>query len=576
MLILDRHGIAEALREIALLLRFHGEDHFRARAYEVAADAVDTLREDLDALVRERRLTEIEGVGKALAATIAELHESGESGLRDKLRQGVPHGFRDLVALSGLGPKKIMALYEKLAVDDVEDLQRACEQGQVRRVAGFGEKTEKRILESIRRGRKRDHGHLLHEALEVAADVMRHLEQAPGVREVRLAGSTRRSKEVVSDVDLFAAADDPRAVIARLRDFSAVAEMVESSERGCRVRIAGGPFVDLAVTEPKGRAVNWLRATGSRAHLAKLEAIANDRGLALADEGLVRLADGSTIAVATEEEVYAHLGLRYVPPELREDQGEVEAALDGSLPEDLVRVDDICGLVHCHTTYSDGKNTIEEMARAADAMGMRYLTITDHSQTASYAGGLEVDRLKRQWDEIERVQESVEVRLLRGTESDILADGALDYPDAILEKLDVVIASIHSRMSMDAEQMTARLVGAVRQPIFKIWGHPLGRLLRKRPPVECRVEAVLDALAESRAAIEINGDPYRLDLEPRWLREARIRGIRFVVSSDAHSTKSLANLRFGVAMARRGWVRRGEVLNVLPAEQFANAVRPAA
>ena len=277
----------------------------------------------------------------------------------------------------------------------------------------------------------------------------------------------------------------------------------------------------------------------------------------------------------TEADLYRHLGLPYLPPELREGVGEIEAALAGELPAELVEEGDIQGLVHCHTNYSDGRHTVEEMARAAEAMGMQYITITDHSPTASYAGGLTLDRLKRQWDEIDRVQEKVKVQLLRGTESDILADGSLDYPDAVLEKMDVVIASIHNRYKMDEAQMTRRVVAALKNPLFKVWGHALGRYVQSRPPIAVKMDEVLDAAAESRVAIEVNGDPHRLDLEPRWQREARRRGIRFVVSTDAHSTRELRNVRFGVAMARRGWLRRSEVLNTLGVDEFRRAVRPA-
>jgi DNA polymerase (family 10) len=267
--------------------------------------------------------------------------------------------------------------------------------------------------------------------------------------------------------------------------------------------------------------------------------------------------------------------LPFIPPELREDAGEIEAATAGALPADLVTAGDLRGFVHCHTVFSDGQHTVEQMARAADALGAEYMTITDHSPAAAYAGGLTVDRLKAQWEEIARVQEKVAVRLLRGTESDILADGSLDYPDAILEQLDVVIASIHRRHRMDASQMTERLVRTMALPCFKIWGHALGRLILSRPPVECRVEEVLDAAAAGRAAVEINGDPRRLDLAPLWLRAARERSIRFVVSTDAHSMDELGNVRYGVAMARRGWVRRDEVLNTRSAGEFARAVAPA-
>jgi DNA polymerase (family 10) len=331
-----------------------------------------------------------------------------------------------------------------------------------------------------------------------------------------------------------------------------------ASFEGC---LATGVPVRVHVVPRAAWAVTLLRATGSAAHVERLERLAQERGVGLAG--------------SSEEELYGLLGLPFIPPELREDEGEIEAALSGGLPADLVTAGDIRGLVHCHTVYSDGQHTVEQMARAADALGMEYMTITDHSPSAAYAGGLTADRLKAQWDEIARVQETVSVRLLRGTESDILADGSLDYPDSILEQLDVVIASIHRRHRMDARQMTERLTRAMALPCFKIWGHALGRLINSRPPVECRVEEVLDVAAASRAAVEINGDPRRLDLAPRWLRAARERGLRFVVSTDAHSMTELGNVRYGVAMARRGWVRRGEVLNTGSVQQFAWSVAPA-
>jgi DNA polymerase (family 10) len=259
---------------------------------------------------------------------------------------------------------------------------------------------------------------------------------------------------------------------------------------------------------------------------------------------------------------------------MREDAGEIEAAGAGDFPHRLIDAEDVRGAIHCHTVDSDGRNTIEEMARAAEALGMRYLTITDHSATAGYAGGLSVERLRRQWDDIARVQERVDIRLLRGTEADILRDGALDFSDEVLRQLDVVIASVHARHGLDAPAMTERLVRALRHPVFKIWGHPLGRYVLTRPPFACDMDRVLDAAAGSRVAVEINGDPHRLDLEPRWIREARRRGVRFVISSDAHSTAALANFRWGVDMARRGWVGRDEVLNTLPADGFRAAVRP--
>jgi DNA polymerase (family 10) len=300
--------------------------------------------------------------------------------------------------------------------------------------------------------------------------------------------------------------------------------------------------------------------TGSTAHVEKLVSYASSKRSVLpCSDG-----SGSKRAPKWEEEIYRSLKLQYVPPELREDEGEIEAALAGRLNEDLLTLSDIKGMVHCHTTYSDGKHTIEQMVRAAEAMGMKYITITDHSPTAFYANGVNIDRLERQWEEIDEVQALVKIKMLRGPESDILANGKHDYPDRILEKFDVIVASIHARYKMDKAKMTERIVTAMREPVFKIWGHALGRLLERRPAFECDVERVLDVIADSRAAIEINGDPYRLDLEPRWVREARKRKIKFVISVDAHSMGALNNVQYGVAMARRGWVRKGEVLNALP------------
>jgi DNA polymerase (family 10) len=282
----------------------------------------------------------------------------------------------------------------------------------------------------------------------------------------------------------------------------------------------------------------------------------------------------SSTRVKSETDIYKRLGMQYVPPELREDTGEIEAALKRRVAEDLITTGDIQGMVHCHTMYSDGKHSVEQMVSAAEAMGMKYITITDHSPTAFYAGGVKIDRLQQQWEEIDRVQEQTKIRILKGTESDILADGSLDYPDWVLEQFDVIVASIHSRYKMDRDQMTRRIVAAMKQPVFKIWGHALGRRILQRPPFDCRVEEILDVIAESRAAVEINGDPYRLDMEPRWLREARKRKIKFVISVDAHSMGALNNVKFGVGIARRGWVRRGEVLNALGVKAFQKAVRP--
>jgi DNA polymerase (family 10) len=380
------------------------------------------------------------------------------------------------------------------------------------------------------------------------------------VERAETTGPLRRGVETLAAVDLLVASRAPDLVAESLAEWPRTARIEQPSAGIVNLRLAGAAQVAVEVVSPEGFEAAWHHTTGSDSHLAKVLSLPRR---------------SEAVVEPDERGLYSARGLPWIPPELREDAGEVEAARAGWLPDDLVRHEDLKGFVHCHTTHSDGRASIELMARAAQERGAEYITITDHSPAAFYANGVGLDRLHRQWDEIERVQERLSIRILRGTESDILPDGALDYPDAVLERMDVVIASIHARHGLDRRRMTQRIVRAMRQPIFKIWGHGLGRLIGRRPPVDCDVEAVLDAVAGSRAAIEVNGDPHRLDLEPRWLRAARERGIRFVISTDAHAPSELDNVRYGVITARRGWLRRGEVLNTLPLEQFQAAVRPA-
>jgi DNA polymerase (family 10) len=568
---MNRLAIARALGETADLLALTRREPFRARAYERGARVLERLGDaDFERLVAEARLITLAGIGQGLAAVIADLVRDGRSETLEKVRGALPTGARELARVPNLGLRKIQALQAALGVETVEALRAACEAGRVRGVKGFGGKTERRILESIRTldaaaaAPAAPSRVLLPDALDVAERVLAHLRAVPGVTAAEVAGDLRRWTETVDRLVVVLAARRPEAALDAALASPLLVSRGTRDGLTARATLVTGLPLDLRASIPDRWAAALLAATGSDAHLRALAPLARERHVDL------ERAPGRD-----EAQLYRRLGLPYIPPELREGAGEVEAARAGILPDDLVTLDDVQGLVHCHTVHSDGRHTVEQMARAADALGIRYLTITDHSPTAFYANGLDVDRLHAQWDEIARVQERVSVRLLRGTESDILADGALDYPDAILEQLDVIIASIHARHRMDADRMTGRIIRAMRHPCFKIWGHALGRLILSRPPVPARVEDILDAIAESRAAIEINGDPHRLDLEPRWVRSARERGIRFVISTDAHATGELRNLRYGVAMARRGWVRRREVLNTLDADAFVRTVAPA-
>jgi DNA polymerase (family X) len=574
----SRLALSDAFSELAALLQLSGANVFKVRAYERAARTIDGLPDDLEKLVREKRLTEIDGIGEAIGLKIEEFLSTGKIEVLEKLRAQFPQGVMDLWRLPGLGPKKLKALLD-LGIQDRAMLRAACLDGRVRGLPGFGEKTEKRLLElldaKVPTPREQT---LLVEALREAAALLDHLRQSKAVLRAEAAGSLRRRKETVSDLDVVVASAEPAAVMAHFAGYSGAERVESAGSTKSSLRLSSGLQLDLRVLPEADFATALHHFTGSKAHHERLRGLARDKGFTLSEWGLFRLEGaqaGSKVPIASEAEIYAALGLPFIPPELREDHGEIEAALAGDRFEDLIAEGDLRGGCHAHTVASDGRASLQEMAWAAEALGLRYLTITDHSPSSVIAHGLSVDRLKAQGEEIARVQEGVSVKLLRGSEVDILREGALDHPDAVLEQLDVIIASVHQRHQLDEDAATKRFVAAMRHPLFKVWGHPLGRRLLEREPVACRVEEVLDAAAESRVAIEINGDPHRLDLAPRWIREARKRKLRFVISSDAHSVEALINAaRFGVPIARRGGVRRHEVLNALGTEEFVKAVKP--
>ena len=561
---LDKFGIAAALQEIAQLMDMRGGQYrFKAKAYNAGARSIQAVG-DLDRLVREDQLTTLPRIGSALASQIKQLYLTGESSVLNELRKEFPPGIIQLSLVPGLSLAKIKQLHDELGITSIEELKAAAEAGRLRDLKGFGAKTEQRLLEQIGKAKEkkpRERLHL-HHALNTAQGVIDYMKTNRDLEEISFAGDLRRSVETVGTIEIVASGKKPAELIEHFLSLPSIVSSERDGDNGCIAFLADSAVVAFTAVTPGEYPVVLFSRTGSEAHVDKVSA---------------RIMSGkkrSSRMPRSEAELYERAGMQFVPPELREDHGEIEAAIKEKLPEDLLTFDDVKGMVHCHTTYSDGKHNLEQMVRAAEAMGMKYITITDHSPTAFYAGGLKAEDLYRQWDEIDELQSTVKIKILRGTESDILADGGLDYPDRILEQLDCIVASVHARYKMDSRKMTERIITAMRQPVFKVWGHALGRLIQRRPPFECDIERILDVIAESKAAIEINGDPYRLDLEPRWVREARKRKIKFVISVDAHSMGALNNLKFGVAMARRGWVTKREVLNTLPPASFMKAVRP--
>jgi DNA polymerase (family 10) len=551
-------AIAGGLREIAALLRFAAAPKFKRRAYEHAAEIVDTVGDELPTLIEQQRLLDLSGIGASLAAQIEQLWNTGTSSYLERLRRENPPGAGELVQVPGLTPRRIRLLSEHLGVDSVRALRDACEKQLVRTLPGFGPKTEQRLVLACDQwlAPKPSAGPpsiLLSEGLALAEALTEALPERSS-----LAGELRRGHELAPKLDLVVQGDRAEVLehLARVRRVLRVdrAAGVAHLGEGVTVRVHAAP--------PSRWGNVLVEATGNEAHVAAVHERARQRGL-----------DLNARDFASEAELYDAVGLCWVPPELRDDDEALRTAEHESF-DDLLDLAEIRGLVHCHTSYSDGRNSVLEMARAAEALGMQYITITDHSPSAHYAGGVTQDLLERQWDEIAAAQEQTQIRILRGTESDILRDGALDYPDKVLEQLDVVIASIHARHRLDRAEMTARLVRAMSLPFFKIWGHGLGRILKHRDPIDCDVPAVLDALAKAGGAIELNADPYRLDLPPAWIPAARARNIPFVVSVDAHSTRGFGVLRYGVTMARRGGLRADQVLNTLGAADFIARVRP--
>ena len=568
---MDPLSIARALREVSQYLQLKGDDFYKTRAYDQGAERMAGFSGDLDTLVREGRLTELPNIGATLAEKITELHRTGTLQLLEKLRAEFPPGILELLQLPDLGAKKAAALHKALGVGSIEQLEQAARDQRIRGLKGFGERSEQKILAGIEQYRSAHARRRLGEVLPVARALLSEVRAAPGVVRAEVAGSVRRWCELVSDVDIVASAPEAEPVLAVLARQSGVREVLGQGESKCSVRMEDGLQVDLRVLPDEDYATALHHFTGSKAHHVRLRGRARDLGLTISEWGVFR--GEEKLPVPTEEALYALLGMSYVPPELREDVGEFEAALAGTLP-DLLAPSAVQGVVHSHSTWSDGKSSLEQMARAAAALGLRYLTVTDHSAAAAYAGGLDETRVRSQWEEIARVQELVpQLRLFRGLEVDILEDGALDLSDGLLAELDVVIASVHVRHGQDEAAMTARVLRALDHPCTDVLGHPTGRLLQRRDPSPLNIPAVVERAAKRGVLLEVNGNPDRLDLSAEHVRLALQGGVRLVVSADAHSTLALHNVAFAIHTARKGGARTSDVLNTRGPDEFLAEIR---
>ncbi len=551
--------IAAQLRELGVYYELDGDKH-RAFAYDRAAKAVAAAN-GLHRLIEEGRLEELPGVGPSIARVVAELHRRGTVNVLERLRAEWPSIVVELAQLPKVGVPKARKIYQAFAPANLDAVATAARAGLLREIPGFGKISEDKILHAIESRRDKGAQILLVEAEHHALSLAQHLRADPAAKRVEICGPVRRWCEVVDHLAYAVASDQREAMIDQLARYALITS-VDRQATPVVGYLTGGLRAELHIASPAKFGWAQIVATGSQEHVALLRQRAADRGMNL-----------DILEAVDEPHVYTALGMPYLPPEVRDGTDEVTAALAGDDFRDLVTLEDVTAAFHCHTTYSDGKHSIAEMTQAAAELGFGAITITDHSAAASYASGLDLAQLRAQHAEIDALPPS-EIRILRGTEADILADGTIDVPPDIVGELDLVIASVHQRYKLDEDGMTKRLVAAMRAPYFKIWGHALGRLVLRRDPIAVRLDEVLDAVAESNAAIEINGDPHRLDLDPVNARKAVARGIKFVLSSDAHSTRGLGAVRFAVGMARRARIRKRDVLNARPPDELAALIRP--
>jgi DNA polymerase (family 10) len=571
---MDPRSAGHALSQIADFLELKGENRFKSAAYRNAARAVLAIQtDDLAPALASGELAELKGIGPATLSTIRELVDSGESRYLEQLRSETPEGVLEMLRVPGLGPAKIQKIREALGVSSLSELEEAARDGRLAKLPRFGPGTAAKILKGIAYLREHSAYMLYPRALAEAELVLATVRAHALVETATLAGSLRRRAEIVRDIDVVASCSgSPELVAAELARAPGVREADAKGKGAVAIQFVDGTVLDLHCVRPDNFAVALWRATGSEAHEREMIERAAERGLNLDGDDL-RDASGARIPIANEHELFRELGLAYIAPELREARGEIAAAQARTLPT-LIEERDIRGVLHCHSDYSDGKATIAEMAAAARALGWTYIGITDHSQSAFYAGGLKPDAVLAQHEEIDRLNASdIGVLVLKGVEADILADGQIDYDPELLDRFDYVIASVHSRFSMDRETMTRRVLRALDDPHVTILGHPTGRLLLSREPYAIDMSAVLEKAGDNGVAVEINADPHRLDLDWRHCQLAKSLGCSFEIGPDAHSTRGLANMSFGVGVARKGWLEASDVINALSAEQIRQRLR---
>jgi len=571
---MNKDQAATALREIGTILELQGENPFKCRAYLAAARTLETAPADLEELVRTDRLGELPGIGQALREKITTLVTTGKLPYLEQLRSSIPAGLLALLDLPGLGPKKLRALREKLNIESLEALQKACLDGRLASLDGFGEKTASNLLEAIARRASYSKLHRLGDALPAAQTLLAHLRECPAVQQAEIAGSLRRGKEIVKDLDLIASSKKPKEVMQTFVLGPNVEKVVAHGETKSSVILHGGIPCDLRVVPPEAWATALAHFTGSKEHNIALRQRAIDRGLHLSEWGLLQGQSKTPMRLREEKDLHAALGLSFIPPELRENSGEIAAAEKDSLPDLLTR-DEIRGCLHNHTLASDGGDTLAAMAQAAADLGLEWLGIADHSKSSFQAHGLDAERLEAQITEIRAYNsKKPKCTLLAGTECDILKGGKLDFPDSVLKELDYVIASVHAGFTSDEKEMTKRIIHAMENDYVTCLGHPTGRLLLEREAYALNIPKILEAAVATGTWIELNANPWRLDLDWRWWHKARDLGVLCSINPDAHQTSHLRFLDLGVTLARKGWLRAKDVVNTRTLPTLRKLLQP--
>ncbi|MDB6032802.1 MAG: pol4, partial [Verrucomicrobiales bacterium] len=579
---MDKDQIAEILTEIGILLEIKGENPFKTRAYGAAARALETLTEPLDRVIAEGRLGQVKGIGEAIQKKIIELQQTGKLAYYDELKASFPPGLFAMLQIPGLGPKKVKALYDKLKIDDIDKLETACKCSQVAELTGFGEKTQAKILEGIAFRRTYASRFLLCDALVIAEPILEALRLCDDVIRCSTAGSVRRYKEIIGDIDFLASSKNPPAVIEFFTQLPGIISVSAKGDTKATVILQGGVQADLRVVSDTEFPFALAYFTGSKEHNIVMRQRSIERGLRLNEYGLFRSKEETRdpsllVPCRTEEEIFQELGLQYIPPELREDQQEFTAAEQGKLPR-LLDWTELKGSLHNHSNWSDGKEPLEEIIDYMEELGCAYWAITDHSKSSFIANGLQEDRLRKQLHEVRRLNKQLEdegraFRLITGSEVDILADGRMDFPDELLAELDVVVASIHQGFTASEAETTKRLIRAAENPYVHMMGHLTGRLLLKREAYKVNQHAVIDACAATGTWVELNAHPPRFDMDWRLWHYAKDKGVKCVINVDAHRNEHAMFLRLGAGIARKGWLEKGDVINTLPLEELRKALQ---